>query len=210
MGWAQETGCFQVMHAAQATATPGPGYWQPADAGRPQAASCPRRRRSPPPSPIIMFDWPAVNQTSPTSTSWMVTFCSSLPPAETTRSRPLELAGRASRVTRHLPLASAAARLRLTGESDGQASPGVAHPQTGTGRSRCSTMWSEKTFATRISARAIEAERQRARRVVNKRCCRIGSCSSRGFRFHRIQFLDLGKGGFHDLEFPVIHRDGME
>ena len=89
-----------------------------------------------------MLDCPEQSQTSPTSTSVNTTVSA---PADTVKRWASAEVFSGSRSTRHCPEASAVAVFFCPANSTVTTAFGSAIPQTGTGWSRCSTMWSEKT-----------------------------------------------------------------
>ena len=96
-----------------------------------------------------MFDWPDASQTSPTTTSRMVTVFFPV----TTSSAGSAEAGTAASVTRQRPLASVVVLTCWPLKETVTCSPASARPQTGRALSRCSTAWSWNSGASVTSAR---------------------------------------------------------
>ena len=95
-------------------------------------------------TPNFMFDWPEQIQTSPTTTSLKLRVFS----PEMVSFFPFLLAAMGARLTRHSPCAFALVVLVCPEKETLTLLPGLAHPQTGTSRSRCRTIWSVKRLAT--------------------------------------------------------------
>ena len=119
---------------------------------------------------ISMFDWPEQSQTSPTRMSLTTTAGPFAPRTVISRAAPPALSG--SKTTRHLPSAPATA-LRswpLKATVTGSAFP--AQPQTATGLSCWTTMWSPMTAGSRTwAARA-------AGRAATRSAARTGAASA--------------------------------
>ena len=115
-----------------------------------------------PQTDISMFDWPEQSHTSPTNTSLTVTEFV-LPFARSWSGPP---ACKASNRTDHFPSAAAVAVLVWPPSATVTASPGSAHPQTGSVMSRCKTMWSPNTPASFTSADATAVRPVRMRIVA--------------------------------------------
>ena len=109
-----------------------------------------------------MFDWPEPTQTSPTRTS----FNSILFLPLTVRVWGLPSAFLAGSVTFQLPLPSALVLTLLSPNWTTTSSLGSAHPQIGSGLSRCRTMWSPTTLGSRTSARAEATDRTHSEQAM--------------------------------------------